>query len=316
MNKYDKEVTTDIRKKTKDSFMSVRKGLIITLLMVALSCGKKQSMDDVGQTLTQQAVPVTVMKIRISEIAEQLKIIGDIQPLYQVDIFSKVSGLIRSETAELAQQVNKNQVLAEVQQDIPGMEFTAVKIEATQDGIISMDGVEEGARITPQQKLYTIQQIEQVYMVGRVLESMLNQLKIGWTVPVKVDAFPQDSFSGKIAEISPVVDASTRMGEVKIQINNSRMRLKPGMFARAEIKINNHPGLLVPIDAIIRRGANQYIFKVEGDTAHQIKIETGIVVGDHLEVFDQLQEGERIVVFGQNLLNDLSIVKVVEEITQ
>ena len=293
--------------------MLSRSGIIITLIIFTLSCTKNESTDEANQTQNRPAVPVSVMKIKTTEIAEQLKIIGDIRSLYQVDIFSKVSGVIRSEKVGLGEQVSKDLVLAEVQQDIPGMEFTPVKIEATQDGIISLDLVEEGARITPQQKLYTIQRIDQVYMVGRVLESMLSHLKTGWIVPVKVDAFPQEIFDGKIAEISPVIDPVSRTGEVKIQIANSQMKLKPGMFAQAEIKVSSHPGLLVPIDAIIRRGANQYIFKIENDIAHQIKIETGIAFDDNMEVFNQLKEGDRIVVFGQNLLNDLSAVQVVEE---
>jgi multidrug efflux pump subunit AcrA (membrane-fusion protein) len=294
--------------------MLSRSGILIALSIITLSCSKDETPDKAKQTQTRQAVPVKIMKIKRSEIAEQLKITGDIRPLYQVDIFSKVSGVIRSEKVELGEQVSKDLVLAEVQQDIPGMEFTPVKIEATQDGIISLDLVEEGARITPQQKLYTIQRIDQIYMVGRVLESMLSHLKTGWIVPVNVDAFPQEIFNGRIVEISPVIDVISRMGEVKIQIANSGMILKPGMFAQAEIKISSHPGILVPIDALIRRGANHYLFKIEKEIAHQIKIETGIAVGDNIEVFNQLQEGDRIVVFGQNLLNDLSIIQVVEEI--
>jgi membrane fusion protein, multidrug efflux system len=296
--------------------MLTRSGIIFALIIITLSCTKKESSDQPIQSLSRQSIPVKAMQIHTTEIAEQLKITGDIRPLYQVDIFSKVSGVIRSEKVGLGEQVSKDRVLAEVQQDIPGMEFTPVKIEATQDGIISLDLVEEGARITPQQKLYTIQRIDQVYMVGRVLESMLSHLKTGWIVPVKVDAFPQEIFNGKIVEISPVIEPVSRMGEVKIQIANSRLKLKPGMFAQAEIKVSSHPGLLVPIDAIIHRGANQYIFKIEKDTAHQIKIETGIAFGDNIEVYNQLKEGDRIVVFGQNLLNDLSVVQVVEEIGQ
>ena len=296
--------------------MLSRSGIIFALIIITLSCTKKESSDLPIKSPTRQSIPVKAMQIHTNEIAEQLKIIGDIHPLYQVDIFSKVSGVIRSEKVELGVQVSKDLVLAEVQKDIPGMEFTPVKIEATQDGIISLDLVEEGARITPQQKLYAIQRIDQVYMVGRVLESMLSHLKTGWIVPVKVDALSQEIFYGKIAEISPVIDAVSRMGEVKIQIANSQMKLKPGMFAQAEIKISSHPGLLVPIDAIIRRGANQYLFKIENDTAHQVKIETGIAMGDNIEIFNQLKEGDWVVVFGQNLLNDLSAVQVVEEIGQ
>ena len=58
------------------------------------------------------------------------------------------------------------------------------------------------------------------------------------------------------------------------------------------------------------------LFKIENDTAHQVKIETGIAMGDNIEIFNQLKEGDWVVVFGQNLLNDLSAVQVVEEIGQ
>lgn len=294
--------------------MSMPKLIILSLCFFILSCQNQKRTEESVPNTIRNVVPVTVMRVQASEIAEQIRLLGDIRPYYQVDIFSKVSGIIQKEYIEIGQSVKKGMVLAEVQQDIPGMEFSPVKIEATQDGMVSQDLIDEGARITPQQKLYSIQNIEKVYMVGRVLETMMSQLKVGQMISVKVDALPQENFNGKIVEISPVVDQLTRMGEVKILIHNSGIRLKPGMFARADVRINPHHGLLIPIDAIIRRGANQYIFKVEEGIVHQIKIETGTIVGNQIEVHNQLQAGDQIVVLGQNLLSDLAAVKIVEEI--
>lgn len=298
----------------REKFMSMPKLIILSLCFFILSCQNQKSTKENIPSTSRTAVPVTVMRVQASEIAEQIRLLGDIRPYYQVDIFSKVSGIIQKEYIEIGQSVKKGMVLAEVQQDIPGMEFSPVKIEATQDGMVSQDLIEEGARITPQQKLYSIQNIEKVYMVGRVLETMMSQLKVGQMISVKVDALPQENFNGKIVEISPVVDQLTRMSEVKILIHNSGTRLKPGMFARADVRINPHHGLLIPIDAIIRRGANQYIFKVEEGIVHQIKIETGTIIGNQIEVHNQLQAGDQIVVLGQNLLSDLAAVKIVEEI--
>lgn len=294
--------------------MWMQKLIIISLCLFILSCQNQKNKDQQEQKPGRSAVPVTVIRVQAGEVAEQILLTGDIRPFYQIEVFSKVSGIIQKEYVEIGQSVKKGAVLAEVQQDIPGMEFSPVKIEATQDGMVSQDLIDEGARITPQQKLYTIQYIEKVYMVGRVLESMISQLKTGQMILVKVDALPRENFNGKIVEISPTVDPLTRMGEVKILILNSGRRLKPGMFARAESKINPHQGLLIPIDAIIRRGANQYIFKVEEGMAHQLKIQTGTVVGNQIEVYNQLQAGNQIVVIGQNLLSDLTPVKIVEEI--
>ncbi len=282
------------------------------LMVFLVGCGG-QPAEDTTLSREKTAVPVTVFQIQKQEIAETVKVLGDIAPLYQLDIYAKVGGLIIGEYTEVGKAVSKGMVLAEVQQDIPGMEFAPVKIEATQEGIIAMDAVEVGSRVSPQQKLYTIQEIGQVYMIARVLESIHGRIKTGTAVTVNADAYPGESFSGRVAEIIPRVDPASRMGEIRILISNRGNRLKPGMSARTHLNFKRHLALVVPIDAIVRRGANRYLFVVQNDTAHQVKIETGISSGDMMEVFNSVREGERVVVIGQNQLNDGNPVRMVEE---
>jgi multidrug efflux pump subunit AcrA (membrane-fusion protein) len=284
----------------------------IIILFLITGCGNKQTTDKVPDP-RKNTVTVSVTRIQKSGIAETSRIFGDIKPLYQVDIFSKVNGLIISEKVETGMNVSKGTVMAEVQQDIPGMEFSPVKVEATQQGIVTMDAVEVGSRVSPQQKLYTIQKIDQVYMQGKILETLLGRVKKGAPATVTSPAYPEEVFHGKISEILPTVDPVTRMGEIKILIANPEFRLKPGMYVETEITADTHPGLLVPLDAIIRRGASTYVFKIVNNIANLVKIDIGLTFGNQIEVKNSLQEGDLIVVIGQNLLNDGTPVRISEE---
>jgi membrane fusion protein (multidrug efflux system) len=284
----------------------------MVILFLLTGCDNKQTTDKVPDP-RQNAVTVSVARIQKSEIAETSRIFGDVKPFYQVDIFPKVNGLIISEKVETGMHVSEGTVMAEVQQDIPGMEFSPVKVEATQQGVVTMDAVEVGSRVSPQQKLYTIQKINQVYMLGKILETWLGRIKTGAPATVTSPAYPGEVFRGKISEIMPTVDPVTRMGEIKILIGNPEYRLKPGMYVETEIITNTHEGLLIPLDAIIRRGASTYVFKIVDNTATLVKIDTGLTLGNQIEVKNRLQEGDLIVVIGQNLLNDGTPVRISEE---
>jgi len=278
-----------------------------------LSCGSKNDAPPSQSAENKQAVSVKVASITETMIGEEVKITGEIAPLYRVDVYSKVAGLVVSESVKLGQTVSKGQVLAEVQQDIPGMEFTPVKVEATTDGEIARDGVESGSRISPQQALYTIQNIQNVYMIGKVVEEYLNSVKPGSIIDVEVDAFPGKIFRGKISEIDPQVDTRTRMGEIRIIIENKNAGLKPGMFATAQLTIGQHRGLVAPLDAIVPLGANRYLFRVENGFANQVMVHTGTIMDDLVEVKGAVQAGDEVVVLGQNLLEDHTPVRLAEE---
>ncbi|MBN2365808.1 MAG: efflux RND transporter periplasmic adaptor subunit [Calditrichaeota bacterium] len=298
-NKYDLRVSIMI------------KLLVVLAMFLVIGCGTQDG-DRQLAVGNQQTVTVSVTKVQKLKIGEKIKIFGDIHPFSRIDVYSRVGGLITSEYTSIGEKVSEGDVLAEVLQDIPGMEYSPVKIEATLTGVISMDAVEAGSRITPQQKLYTIQNIDKVTMMGKVLESALPETKAGQILDIRVDAFPNQTFRGKIIEIYPTVNPETRMGELKILIDNSGYRLKPGMFARTELIIKEHRALAVPLDALVRKGANTYVYKIENNEAIQIKVKTGATQGDLIEIVNNLQEGDSVVVLGQNLLNDGTSVRVVE----
>lgn len=284
---------------------------VITITILLAGCGNKSDQTKQNR-IEPEAISVKVSQVKETTISETVKITGEIAPFYKIDVFPKANGIVVSESVSAGADVKNGQVLAEVKQDIPGMEFANVKIEATNNGFITLDAVEIGGRVSVQRAVYQISQLKPIYMVAKVTETLLGKIKIGDAVEVKVDAYPDMKFDGKITEVSPVVDPISRMAKIKIKLNNSKLLLKPGMFALAFLKVGNHKGLALPLDAIVRSGAARYVFLVQQGTAKQIKIETGTILQDKIEVRGNLKAGNKIVVMGQNLIKDGTAVKIVE----
>lgn len=283
--------------------------LIILISLIFLNCGGK---DEPAQTRETQGEAITVKVAAVQEmmIAEQIKITGEIAPTYQVDVFPRANGIVVLESVSLGDDVRKDQVLAEVKQDIPGMEFSNVKIEATNNGVITQDMIDIGSRVSVQKPVYTISGLQPIYMIGRLPESYINQAKIGNAVSVEVDAYPDENFVGKISEIDPTLDPMSRMADLKITIQNPNDKLKPGMFAKCYLTIGNHSGLVVPLDAIVRTGANRYIYRIDNGKANEIPVQTGAIINQLIEVRGELKPGDQVVVLGQNLLEDGSAVRI------
>lgn len=283
--------------------------LIILISLIFFNCGGK---DEPAQTaeIQDEAVTVKVATVQEMTIAEQIKITGEIAPTFQIEVFPRANGIVVAEAVSLGDEVREDQVLAEVRQDVAGMEFANVKIEATSNGFITSDQVDIGRRVSVQKPVYTISGLRPIYMIGKVSESYLSQIKIGAAVLVEVDAYPDENFAGKITEIDPIVDRMSRMATLKITVANPTLKLKPGMFARCYVKKGEHTGLVVPLDAIVRTGANRYVYRINDGKAREVRVQTGVILNETIEVQGDLKPGDQVVVLGQNMLEDGASVRV------
>ncbi len=283
----------------------------IVVAFLLTGCGKNQQSSTDGNK-SIESVAVKVSTVNESLIAETVKITGEIIPYYQIDVFPKANGIVVAEFVSLGKKVKKNQVLAEVKQDIPGMDYANVKIEATASGVITRDVIEIGGRVSVQAPVYQISQLHPIYLQANVLEMFLKEINVGERVEVAVDAFPDQKFTGIIKEISPLINPRSRTASVKIKIGNSNGLLKPGMFSRADLTLGNYSGLVVPLDAIVKNGAEQYIYLIREGKAKRVKVETGRYLTDNIEVKGEIVAGEKVVIMGQNMITDGTPVNIVE----
>ncbi len=153
--------------------------------------------------------------------------------------------------------------------------------------------------------LMTIADLSSVFVAASADEHDAGQVFAGQAVAVSLDAYPGETFAATVRSISPLLDADTRRLKVRMPFANADGRLKPGMFANAVFRGKPHPGLRVPIDAVVQSGFDSRVFvEVSPWTFEPRVVRLGPRIGAEVEIVDGLAPDSRVVVRNGVLLND------------
>jgi len=126
------------------------------------------------------------------------------------------------------------------------------------NGFVSKRAVDPGAYVSQQTPVADVVDITRVRLVANVVEKDLKELETGNETRVQVDAFPGETFKGRIARVSPVLDPATRTAPIEIEIANPTYRLKPGMYARVGITTQTKKqALVLPSSAVVDLGGRR-----------------------------------------------------------
>ncbi len=182
-------------------------------------------------------------------------------------------------------------------------------------GVIARKFVEEGDMVTATIQLrgtplVTIVDMDTVKGTLSVNEKDITRLRIGERVEVNVDAYPGKVFQGSVSRIAPTFDPLSRTALVEIKVPNPEHYLKPGMFARIKVIIQEHDNALKIRREAVVKGNN--VFVVKEGRASLRNIVQGIREGNWVEVLAGVAAGEEVVIRGQKFLKDGMRVKVVE----
>lgn len=159
-----------------------------------------------------------------------------------------------------------------------------------------------------------LMQINPLKVVVEVNERELQRIHVGKNVKVICEAFDENlELNGHISFIKPKLSTITRTARVEIKVQNPQNRIFPGMFARVIIDTEEHKGVKVPLNAIYRQPGTpeDYVYKIENDTAYRIAIERRKVFGDMIFV-EGIEKDIKIATEGKNRLIHGSHVKVIE----
>jgi len=187
------------------------------------------------------------------------------------------------------------------------------QIVAPFSGEIVRRNVDSGALISPSTPMVTLVHMATLKVVANVLEKDIAFVKSGMKVKILTEAYPDKPFEGAVVRINKALDLATRTLQAEINIPNPGHLLKPGMFARIEVALQEKPAALaVPRQAVLEEGGNRSVFVVEGNQAIRKPIVTGIEQDQLIEVVKGLKDGDKIVVRGQESLRDRSTIRVIE----
>ena len=178
-------------------------------------------------------------------------------------------------------------------------------------GIVTARQFDPGAVVTAGTVLFTLADFDSVKVVINVLEKDVPLVTVGSGATVVADALPQDTFLGRVGRTSDAVDPATRTMRVEVFVANPKHRLKPGMYATADLLLFQHPNAItVPTAAVMRVAGDTFVFVVKGDTARRVIVRTGIEQGARCEIVSGLTGAESLITTGQQYVKDASPVTV------
>jgi RND family efflux transporter MFP subunit len=170
--------------------------------------------------------------------------------------------------------------------------------------------VDEGETVSANAPLLEIVDLDPITAVFYVTERDYALLKQGQQVVLRTDAYPGESFSGSVRRIAPVFRENTRQARVELGVDNSDLRLKPGMFVRASVVLDRvEEAISIPADALTKRDGGDGVFLVskDGTRVSWQAVTPGIRQDERLEVRDADLSGQ-VVTLGQQLLDDGSAI--------
>ncbi len=191
-------------------------------------------------------------------------------------------------------------------------DYDDLEIRARIDGRVANMDLDLYDEIDENIPLFDILDTQMVRVETTVAGSDISHIELEDQVEVWVEAL-EESYTGKVYEINPQADTATRRFPVKVAIENTNGRLKSGMYAKVIMKSVTAQGLVVPKEAVMIRELVEYIAVVRDGKAKILAVSTGISEDDQVEIRgDELEEGDRVVVRGQYLLEDGDRVREVE----
>ncbi|MCK5152745.1 MAG: efflux RND transporter periplasmic adaptor subunit [Spirochaetales bacterium] len=299
--------------------------VLISILILVSGCKKtdqsdKNTAEENDEQLTVFAVSTT--RAVKGEIKDYLQLNGDIAARTTVDTFADTAGKIKNLFVRVGDTVRKNQIIAEIDPSRPGMTFAASPVKASISGTVTKVAVQIGATVAPNIPIVEISKMDELEVILYVAERFISKMSVGLTAVIKTEAFPGELFTGRIREISPVVDQNSRTMEIKLNIDNNSSRLKAGMFAEVKIITVEKKGVVkIPAETLINRFGEYYVFVVKKDTESTEKgiverrvVVPGLRIDNQLEIANGLLEGEIVVIRGQTLLEEGLSVKVVSTV--
>jgi cobalt-zinc-cadmium efflux system membrane fusion protein len=153
--------------------------------------------------------------------------------------------------------------------------------------------------------LMTVADLSTIWVTANVPEKDTSLVTKGQSVDIIFAAYPGEVFNGQVLFVSNVLDPDTRRTKVRINIDNTAMRFKPGMFANVTFFAPSQTMPIVPTTALVLKDdANQVFVEVAPWTFESVPVEISFQQGDEAVAQSGLRVGNRVVVKGGVLLND------------
>lgn len=290
----------------------IKTGLFsLPLLAAALfTYGCKNKDAEALNALEKDRFLVKTQKAQTRDLEEYILLTGSVKALDEATLFPRASGKLLKNLLKEGDPVQKDEAVALIERDEPGVVYEPAPVPSTLSGVIGRIYQDTGANVTPATPIAMVVNQGMVRVAVDVPEKYVGKVFKGRRARIKVDAFPDKYFSGTVYRVSPVVDAHSRNALVEVLVDNIDGNLKSGMFAEARLIVASRGAALsVPAVAVVNEDSAEYVFIPAGEKASRVKVKTGIKTAEYTQI-SGVKEGAEVITFGLYGLKDGSKIKV------
>ncbi|WP_374483084.1 efflux RND transporter periplasmic adaptor subunit [Zoogloea sp.] len=178
-------------------------------------------------------------------------------------------------------------------------------------GIVTEKKALQGMRFMPGEALYQVADLSSVWVVADVFEQDIGLIRNGSPAKVRINAYPDKVFEGKVSYVYPTLNAETRTVPVRVELPNPGLQLKPAMFAQLELPVGGRQQVVtVPNSAVIDSGTRQIVLVAHGEGRFEPReVKLGSRSENHIEVLQGIKAGEQVVVAANFLIDAESNLK-------
>ena len=178
-------------------------------------------------------------------------------------------------------------------------------------GFVAQRRVSRGEFVNAGQPLFELVALDPIEVELHLPEVDAGRIALGQPLALTVAPHPGEVFHATLTYVSPTIDPKSRTLRVKAQLANPDGRLRPGLFARADLGVAQREGVaMIPEEAILQRADGAVAFRLLGDRVERVRIETGVHRDGWVEVVTGLGPADRVVVRGHAELSDGMAVAV------
>ena len=249
---------------------------------------------------SQTVTPVRTVVANEVILQDYVMTSGDIQTQTSIEVFPSIGGTVVQMNVSLGSPVKKGDVIGYIDPSEPGSYYAKSPITCPISGSILTAPAKPGQKVQASSVITKIGDIENLQISAKIPERYVAELAVGQKAEIKLEAYPDVSFSASVVRISPVVDSATRTKEIILNFDKKDSRINAGMFAKVKLFTSAYKGTFaIGQDSIVSNSDKNYLFVVnDDDTVSKREVTLGKNVDGYYQILSGIEFGETVVTEG------------------
>ena len=249
---------------------------------------------------SQTVTPVRTVVANEVILQDYVMTSGDIQTQTSIEVFPSIGGTVVQMNVSLGSPVKKGEIIGYIDPSEPGSYYAKSPITCPISGSILTAPAKPGQKVQASSVITKIGDIENLQISAKIPERYVAELAVGQKAEIKLEAYPDVSFSASVVRISPVVDSATRTKEIILNFDKKDSRINAGMFAKVKLFTSAYKGTFaIGQDSIVSNSDKNYLFVVnDDDTVSKREVTLGKNVDGYYQILSGIEFGETVVTEG------------------